>query len=157
MRNKNAGSRPRRPIARASPTSLGWSDYKGLWLTANRRLNHGLQFQGSYTLSKSTDTNSYDGTLTAQNNFDLAGSVGASDFDVRHRFSLNATWELPIQVQRRSICALSAVAHALMTDPQTLDEVTNAVAPQAQLEPELVLRGARQVQAQIERAVAQVA
>ncbi len=44
-----------------------------------------------------------------------------------------------------------------MTDPQTLDEVTNAVAPQAQLEPELVLRGARQVQAQIERAVAQVA
>jgi hypothetical protein len=39
-------------------TSLGWSNYKGLWVTANRRLTHGLQLSGSYTLSKSTDTNS---------------------------------------------------------------------------------------------------
>jgi hypothetical protein len=81
-------------------TSLGWSNYKGLWVTANRRLSHGLQLQGSYTLSKSTDTNSYDGTLTAQNNFDLADSVGPSDFDVRHRVSVNATWELPFHGNR---------------------------------------------------------
>ena len=78
-------------------TSLGWSDYKGLWITANRRLNRGLQLQGSYTLSKSTDTNSYDGTLTAQDSTDLAGSVGASDFDVRHRVSINLSYELPLQ------------------------------------------------------------
>ena len=81
-------------------TSLGWSDYKGLWLTANRRLSHGFQLQGSYTLSKSTDTNSYDGTLTAQNNLDLAESVAASDFDVRHRVSFNASWELPFHGNR---------------------------------------------------------
>jgi len=81
-------------------TSLGWSDYKGLWVTANRRMSHGLQLQGSYTLSKSTDTNSYDGTLTAQNNLDLADSVGPSDFDVRHRFSVNATYELPFHGNR---------------------------------------------------------
>ncbi|HET6959516.1 MAG TPA: carboxypeptidase regulatory-like domain-containing protein [Vicinamibacterales bacterium] len=81
-------------------TSLGWSDYKGLWVTANRRMSHGLQLQGSYTLSKSTDTNSYDGTLTAQNNLDLAESVGPSDFDVRHRFSVNATYELPFHGNR---------------------------------------------------------
>jgi len=76
-------------------TSLGWSDYKGLWVTTNYRLTHGLHLQGSYTLSKSTDTNSYDGTLTAQNNLDLAGSVGPSDFDVRHRVSANVSYELP--------------------------------------------------------------
>jgi len=81
-------------------TSLGWSDYKGLWVTANRRMSHGLQLQGSYTLSKSTDTNSYDGTLTAQNNLDLGDSVGPSDFDVRHRFSVNATSEQPIHGNR---------------------------------------------------------
>jgi hypothetical protein len=81
-------------------TSLGWSNYKGLWVTANRRMTHGLQLQGSYTLSKSTDTNSYDGTLTAQNNLDLSNSVGASDFDVRHRVSVNATWELPFHGNR---------------------------------------------------------
>ena len=76
-------------------TSLGWSDYKGLWITANRRISHGLQLSGSYTLSKSTDTNSYDGTLTAQDNTNLAGSVGPSDFDVRHRVSVNASYDFP--------------------------------------------------------------
>jgi hypothetical protein len=81
-------------------TSLGWSNYKGLWVTANRRLARGLQLSGSYTLSKSTDTNSYDGTLTAQNNLDLADSVGASDFDVRHRVSVNMSYDLPFHGNR---------------------------------------------------------
>jgi Carboxypeptidase regulatory-like domain len=86
-------------------TSLGSSDYKGLWITANHRLNHGLQLQGSYTLSKSTDTNSYDGTGAGNNgslqdSYNIADSVGPSDFDVRHRMSLNATWELPFHGNR---------------------------------------------------------
>ena len=81
-------------------TSLGSSDYKGLWITANHRLSHGLQIQGSYTLSKSTDTNSYDGTLTAQDNTNLADSVGPSDFDVRHRVSLNMSYDLPFKGNR---------------------------------------------------------
>ena len=34
--------------------SAGWSHYKGLWLTANRRMSNGLQLSSSYTLSKST-------------------------------------------------------------------------------------------------------
>jgi len=81
-------------------TSLGWSNYKGLWVTANHRLTHGLQLSGSYTLSKSTDTNSYDGTLTAQDSTNLAGSVGPSDFDVRHRVAVNASYDLPLKGNR---------------------------------------------------------
>jgi len=87
-------------------TSLGWSDYKGLWITVNRRLAHGLALQGSYTLSKSTDTNSYDGTGAGANNgslqdsTNLSGSVGPSDFDVRHRLALNASYELPFHGNR---------------------------------------------------------
>jgi hypothetical protein len=110
--------RPYAQLAAASPilpgatlgniiesTSLGWSNYKGLWITANRRLTHGLSLQGSYTLSKSTDTNSYDGTGAGNNgslqdSTNLAGSVGPSDFDVRHRLSLNATYELPFHGNR---------------------------------------------------------
>ena len=70
-------SRARRSATSPKQTSLGWSDYKGLWLTANHRMTHGLQLSGSYTLSKSTDTNSYDGTLTAQDSTNLADSVRA--------------------------------------------------------------------------------
>jgi hypothetical protein len=86
-------------------TSLGWSNYKALWITANRRLSHGLQLQGSYTLSKSQDTNSYDGT-GAQNNGSLqdstniGNSYGLSDFDVRHRLALNASYDLPFHGNR---------------------------------------------------------
>jgi hypothetical protein len=81
-------------------TSLGWSDYKGLWITANHRLGHGLQLSGSYTLSKSTDTNSYDGTTTAQDSTNLADSVGPSDFDVRHRVAVNMSYDLPFHRNR---------------------------------------------------------
>jgi len=81
-------------------TSLGWSDYKGLWLTANKRMTNGLQMSASYTLSKSTDTNSYDNALTAQDNTNLADSEALSDFDVRHRFSVNASYELPFKGNR---------------------------------------------------------
>src|SRR5207244_5479963 len=74
--------------------------YRALWVTAHRHLTHGLQFAGSYTLSKSTDTNSYDATLTAQDSTNLAGSEGLSDFDVRHRFSINASYDLPFHGNR---------------------------------------------------------
>jgi gamma-glutamylcysteine synthetase len=67
---------------------------------------------------------------------------------------VNATLQLPMQLPRRSICALSALAHALMTDPDALDVVAEQIAPQADLDPTLVLRGARRVQEQIENAVA---
>ncbi len=80
--------------------STGWSHYKGLWITANRRMSKGLQLSTSYTLSKSTDTNSYDAGIVSQDSFDIAGSEGPSDFDTRHRFSLNGTYELPFHGSR---------------------------------------------------------
>jgi hypothetical protein len=61
---------------------------------------------------------------------------------VRYHVIVNSTLELPMHVQRRSICALSAMAHALMTDPDTLDEVARKVAPQAEIDPILAARGA---------------
>ena len=79
-----------------------------------------------------------------------AGAVAS----VRFHVSVIKTRALPMQVPRRSICALSALAHALMTDPDSLDAVAAAVAPQAGLDPTLVLRGSRKVQEQIEAAVA---
>jgi len=82
------------------------------------------------------------------------GLAPAAVHSVRYHVIVNSTLELPMHVPRRSICALSALAHALMTDPDTLDAVAHAVAPQAYLDEELVLRGTRRVQAQIEAAVA---
>jgi hypothetical protein len=85
----------------AETDSLGWSHYKGLWLTANERPMKGLQFNASYTLAKSTDTNSLStGTIVVQDSNNIAGSEGPSDFDVRHRFVINAIYELPFKGHR---------------------------------------------------------
>jgi HD-like signal output (HDOD) protein len=81
----------------------------------------------------------------------LAGPAAAA---VRYHVIVNATLQLPMQLPRRAICALSALANALMVDPDSLDAVAERVAPQADLDPMLVLRGVRKVQAQIEEAVA---
>ena len=78
-----------------------------------------------------------------------AGAVAS----VRFHVVVHATRQLPMQIPRRGVCALSAMAHALMHDPDSLDAVVAAVAPQANLDPTLALRGARRVQVQIEQAV----
>jgi hypothetical protein len=81
--------------------SLGWSHYKGLWLSANERPLKGLQFNASYTLSKSTDTNSLsNAVIVVQDSNNIADSEGPSDFDVRHRFVINAIYELPFKGNR---------------------------------------------------------
>jgi len=76
---------------------------------------------------------------------------------VRYHVIVNSTLELPMNIQRRALCAISALACALMTDPDTLDEVARKVAPQADLDPLLAQRGARKVQEQIETAVERAA
>jgi Carboxypeptidase regulatory-like domain len=120
-------------------TSLGWSNYKGLWVTANRRLAHGLQLSGSYTLSKSTDTNSYDGTLTAQNNLDLADSVGPSDFDVRHRVSVNMSYDLPFHGNRlKDGWQLVVVEQAQTGNPFNIVTNISTITGTATVRPDLI-------------------
>ena len=86
--------------------SQGWSNYNGLWVTVNHRYTHGLQVSGSYTLSKSKDTNSGDANGATntngqvQDSFNLADNYALSDFDVRHRVSFNASYDLPFKGNR---------------------------------------------------------
>jgi HD-like signal output (HDOD) protein len=82
------------------------------------------------------------------------GVSAAAVASVRYHVIVNATRELPMQLPRRNVCALSALAHALMTDPEKLDEVALLIAPQAGIDVTLAIRGARKVQQDIEAAVA---
>jgi hypothetical protein len=79
------------------------SYYNGLNLSANKRFNKGLQFQASYTFGKSLDDRSGNAGRQEYNNgqaraFDPYNrylDYGRSDFDVRHNFTANVTYELP--------------------------------------------------------------
>jgi hypothetical protein len=81
--------------------SGGNSNYNALWVTANKRLSRGLQFNASYTWSKSLDYNSLNSQGTVvQDSFNIRGDRGLSDFDARHRFVINAIYELPFRGNR---------------------------------------------------------
>lgn len=82
--------------------SVGNSNYNAGWVTINKHFSHGLQFQGSYTFSKSLDYNSLSTgeSLITQNAYDPRGDYGLSEFDVRHRFVLSGFYELPFHSNR---------------------------------------------------------
>ena len=78
------------------------SSYQAAIFRLERRLARGLSFVAGYTFGKSIDTASgLNGTNQPQDNYNLQGERGLSDFDVRHRFVLSSTWELPFGAQHR--------------------------------------------------------
>ena len=78
--------------------SSGNSTYNALWLTATRRFARTLQFNASYTYSKSIDYTSFStGGVMLQNSYSLPGDRGPSDFDARHRFVISSIYDLPFQ------------------------------------------------------------
>ncbi len=81
--------------------SVGNSNYNGLWLTAKRRLAKGLQFDASYSFSKSIDYNSqFLQGVVVQDSRNIRNDRGLSDFDVRHHFVLSGIYALPFHGNR---------------------------------------------------------
>ena len=84
-------------------TSDGDSWYSALIVDARRRFGNGWSAQASYTWSDSEDTtqastffsDATNGTTSAFPEFIPDYNRGPSDFNVRHNFVANATWDLP--------------------------------------------------------------
>jgi Carboxypeptidase regulatory-like domain len=77
-----------------SEDSAAHSNYNSLQALFEKRYSHGLQFQASYTYSKSLDNASSFEEILQPTNFNA--TYGPSLFDSRHRFVFNVVWELPI-------------------------------------------------------------
>ena len=82
------------------------------------------------------------------------GLGAAAVASVRQHVEAQASHVLNDLPAKRQVLALSVMAHALETEPETLDDVARVIAPQADLDPTLVLRALRQVQDQREEAAA---
>jgi len=81
--------------------SAGNSSYNALWLTGEKRFGKGLQFNASYSWSKSIDENSrnYQGVVIQDSN-NIAGDRGLSDFDTRQRVVISGIYQLPFKGNR---------------------------------------------------------
>jgi len=81
--------------------SVGNSNYNALWVTATKRFAKGLQFNTSYTFSKSIDYNSRNNQgVTVQDSYNVRNDRGLSDFDARHRWVLSGVYNLPFKGNR---------------------------------------------------------
>jgi hypothetical protein len=83
-------------------TTDGNSWYNGLALGVSKRFSKGLQLQGSYTYGKSTDEGSqaigsadFSNSSQPRYAYDRHDNYGRSDFDIRHNFVMNYSYELP--------------------------------------------------------------
>jgi len=88
---KYTGTRPNAAFSRITEIrSSVSSEYYGFTLQANRRLTNGIQFQSSYTYSKSTDNGQNSQTFTTGNSpldpFNLDDERAKSTFDVPNHF-----------------------------------------------------------------------
>ncbi len=81
--------------------SIGNSTYNALWVTSNLNAWHGLQFNTSYTYSKSLDWTSQNGQgIVIQDSLNPRGDKGLSDFDARNRFVINFLYAFPFKRNR---------------------------------------------------------
>ncbi len=87
------------PITERDTSST--SSYNALWVTGNKRMSNGLQFNASYTFSHSIDqaSRNLQGVVVQDSN-DIFTSTGSSDFDARHRFVVNAIYDVPFKANR---------------------------------------------------------
>jgi hypothetical protein len=69
----------------------GRSWYNGLLLTGRKRMSHGLEFEVSYTWSKTLDF----GEDLVQNEYDPMASRAVAQIDVPHRFVTSFVYEMP--------------------------------------------------------------
>ena len=77
-----------------SEDTIAHSNYNSLQAMFEKRFSHGLQFQASYTYSKSMDNaSSFESALNPLN---FNATYGLSNYDARHRFVFNFVWELPV-------------------------------------------------------------
>jgi Carboxypeptidase regulatory-like domain/TonB dependent receptor len=93
-----------RPYATAFPylqyinflTNLDRSNYHGLQATLTARNYHNLSVVAGYTYAHALDDVSHNfGAVVPQNSLDPNGQYGPSDFDIRHRFTVSVTYNLP--------------------------------------------------------------
>ena len=77
-------------------SNLYLSNYNGLQVTLTQRISHGLSFVAGYTYSHALDDSSHnwEGGIPL-NSYQPKLEYASSDFDIRNRFTLSVTYDIP--------------------------------------------------------------
>jgi hypothetical protein len=91
------GSRPDQSLGEVYRyEASGQFNQRQFFVGFNSRLSRAFTLQGNYSLSKTTnDTDGQGGSLFPMNSYDTTGEFGRGGFDIRHRFTVFGTINLP--------------------------------------------------------------
>lgn len=109
--------------------TIGSSIYNSLQLKVSKRFNSGLSFLSAYTYSSSIDNLSdifgFKGSAAIpQDSNNLAAERGFSPFDIRQRFTLSYTYELPFGKGKKFFTNAGNLADKLLSNWQMNGIVT---------------------------------
>ena len=110
-------------------TNDGFSNYNGLQTTLTKRLSHGVSFVAGYTYSHGLDNGSLNrnGFLPQDSNNPQL-DYASGDFDMRHRFTLTTSYDLPSikgHAQMLEGWKLNAIVSVQSGQPWTVWDQTN--------------------------------
>ena len=108
------------------------SNYNGLQATLRGKNYHGVSFLAAYTYSHALDYSSENwNQYTPQDSTNPAGQYGNSDWDIRHRFTLSMTYEIPGKKMRGQLLEgwqlnsiISLQSGAPWTTADTVDDIS---------------------------------
>jgi hypothetical protein len=106
------------------------SIYHALQITLTKRYGHGLYLLAGYTYGHAIDLATNNLASVPQNSANYAADRGNGDFDIRHRFTLSATYEIPgrkAPLQMLEGWQMSTVLTLEGGEPFSLGDATNDV------------------------------
>ncbi|MDQ2948896.1 MAG: TonB-dependent receptor, partial [Acidobacteriota bacterium] len=106
------------------------SIYHGLQVTLKQRSSHGLYFVAGYTWARAIDDSSGNRTFDIQNSYDPKAERGNSASDIRNRFTLAMTYDVPSHdgfFQLRKGWALNSIVSAQTGTPLFVFDSTNDI------------------------------
>jgi hypothetical protein len=113
------------------------SNYNSLQVTLTKRYSHGLYLLAGYTYGHAIDTSTTNLADDPQNSLDYAAEKGNGDNDIRHRFTLSATYELPSVKSKLQMLEGWQVNTILMLEggePYTLTDFGNDISETGEFE-----------------------
>jgi hypothetical protein len=106
------------------------STYNSLQVTLTKRFSHGLYLLAGYTWAHAIDTATSNLAGVPPSSLNYNAERGNADYDIRHRFTLSATYELPSKKTRSQMLEgweVSTVAMLESGEPFTLGDLNDYI------------------------------
>ncbi len=106
------------------------SNFNSLQVTLTKRYSHGLYLLAGYTYGHAIDTATSNLASVPPDSNDYAAERGNGDYDIRHRFTLSATYDLPSKKAKWQMLEgwqVTSILNLQTGEPYTLGDFSNDI------------------------------